>query len=170
MGKKPEFLWDETTGVCSCQIVIDDFLYGFGMAECAPEDKDMISERTGARIAEIRAQINLLQNYKNRELYPKLKGLKHLKATMVNSSRFNPDSYEAKRLDKEIKNIELEISDIYDAILYSKQHLYNYINDKEKLYQRIRSKSIKPYKEEDTERIDHMIDFYDKVLKDDSKT
>ena len=54
----------------------------------------------------MRAQINILQNYKNRELRPGLKALVHLKGTMQISTRYNPNSYEAKRLDKEIKNKE----------------------------------------------------------------
>ena len=121
MGKRPEFTFDEISGICGCSIVLNDFLQGFGIAQCADEDRDVISEKTGMQIAEYRAQINLLQNYKNRELWPGLKALEHLKGTMENSKKFNPKSYEAKRLDKEIKHYKEGIEDINIAVEAVKQ-------------------------------------------------
>ena len=38
-----------------------------------------------------------------------LMALKHLQATMINSSNYNNHSYEAKRLQKEIQNRQEEI-------------------------------------------------------------
>ena len=169
MGKKPEFTWDETSGICGCAIIIDDILHGFGLAQCADEDKDIINERVGMQIAELRAQINLLQNFKNYELRPGLKALNHLKGTMVRSKKYNPDSYEAKRLNIEIKNCIKDIEDINDAITATKQKLYEYINLHEKIIKRIRENDHKGYTDEDTERIVNEIDFYNKVIKNDSE-
>ena len=166
MGKQPEFTWDETSGICGCSIILDDLMYGFGIAQCAEEDKDVISERTGMHIAERRAQINLLQNYKNRELIPGLKALLHLKSTMVNSNNYNPKSYEAKRLDKEIKHYQQDIEDIRIAIEGAKQNLYDYINIKEKLYKRIRANDHEGYKDEDSEMLQKDIDAYERITND----
>ena len=163
MAHQPEFTYDETSGICGCSIFLDDFLQGFGIAQCAEQDRDMISEKTGMHIAEMRAQINLLQNYKNRELHPELKAYKHLLGTMVNSSQYNPNSYEAKRLNREIKNVEKAIAEINEAIKATKQQLYNYINTKETIYQRIRANDHDGYKDTDTETLLKDIDVYEKI-------
>ena len=162
MTHQPEFTYDETSGICGCSIFLDDFLQGFGIAQCAEQDRDMISEKTGMHIAELRAQINLLQNYKNRELHPELKAYKHLLGTMVNSPRYNPNSYEAKRLNKEIKNVEKAIAEINEAINSAKLDLYSYINTKEHIYQRIRANDHEGYKDEDTEMLLKDIGVYEK--------
>lgn len=170
MSKKPEFTWDETTGVCSCIIFLDDFLQGFGMAQCADEDRDVFSEKTGMHIAELRAQIDLLQKYKNNILRPGMKALEHLKSTMVHSPRFNPESYEAKRLNVEIKNYQKDIADINEAIYAAKQNLYDHIDLHEKIAKRIREKDHAGYKDEDSERIINELNFYEKVIKNDSQS
>ena len=162
MAHQPEFTYDETSGICGCSIFIDDFLQGFGIAQCADQDRDMISEKTGMHIAEMRAQINLLQNYKNRELHPELKAYKHLLGTMVNSPRYNPNSYEAKRLNREIRNVEKAIAEINEAINSAKLDLYSYINTKEYIYQRIRANDHEGYKDEDTETLLKDIGVYEK--------
>lgn len=60
MGRQPIYEWDEKAGLATCCIWLDDFLQGYGIAQCAEKDRDMISERTGLQIAEMRAQINIL--------------------------------------------------------------------------------------------------------------
>ena len=170
MGKQPEFTYDEMSGICGCSIILDDFLQGFGIAQCAEQDRDVISQKTGMHIAERRAQINLLQNYKNRELHPGLKALLHLQGTMVNSKHYNPKSYEAKRLNREIKNLRAEIKDINKAIWIAKQELYEYINIKETLAQRYRAGDHEGYKDSDSEMLQKDINVYEKVIGNDNKT
>lgn len=170
MSHQPEFNYDEASGICGCSIFIDDFLQGFGIAQCADQDRDMISEKTGMHIAEMRAQINLLQNYKNRELHPELKAYKHLLGTMVNSPRYNPNSYEAKRLNREIRNVEKAMREINIAIEATKAQLYNYINGKERMYQRIRANDHEGYKDEDTNTLLNDIGVYEKICGNDNKT
>ena len=165
MSKQPEFTWDDTSGICGCAIILDDYMHGFGLAQCADEDRDMISERTGQHIAEMRARINLLQCYKNNELRPGLKALEHLRSTMVLSKKHNPESYERKRLNIEIRNIKKDIIDIENAIEAEKKNLYQYINDKEHIYQRIRANDHEGYKDEDSEMLQKDIDLYNKVIK-----
>ena len=125
----------------------------------------MLSERTGAHIAESRAQINLLQNYKNNVLRPGLQALKHLRSTMIQSKKHNPESYERKRLNIEIRNYEKDIADIQQAIELQKQVLYSYISSKEHLYQRIRANDHEGYKESDTETLQKDIDLYNATIK-----
>ena len=165
MSKQPQFTWDETSGICGCSIILDDILHGFGIAQCAPEDNDIMSEQVGMHIAELRAQINLLQNFKNYELRPGLKALKHLRSTMMNSKQHDSESYERKRLNIEIRNTEKDIMDINNAINQVKQNLYDYINLQERIAQHIRSNEP-GYKDEDSEMLLKDINIYEKVIKD----
>lgn len=165
MSKQPEFTWDEVSGICGCSIILDDFMHGFGIAQCAEEDRDVISERTGSYIAELRARINLLQCYKNNELRPGLKALEHLKSTMIQSKKHNPESYERKRLNIEIRNIKKDIADIEAAIEKEKQTLYEYINNKEIIHARFRQNDHEGYHDSDSETLQKDIDLYNKVIK-----
>lgn len=165
MSKQPEFTWDEVSGICGCSIVLDNYLHGFGIAQCADIDRDMLSERTGAHIAESRAQINLLQNYKNNVLRPGLQALKHLRSTMTQSKKHNSESYERKRLNIEIRNYEKDIADIQQAIELQKQMLHTYIHNKDIIYQRIRANDHEGYKESDTETLQKDIDLYNETIK-----
>ena len=88
---------------------------------------------------------------------------------MINSQKYNPQSYEAKRLDKEIKNYQSDIADINLAINYEKQNLYDYINAKELLYQRIRAGDHEGYNDNDTITLQKDIDTYERIIND-SKT
>lgn len=166
MSKQPEFTWDEVSGICSCAIILDDYMHGFGIAQCADKDRDMLSERTGSHIAEMRARINLLQCYKNNELRPGLKALEHLKSTMIQSKKHNPESYERKRLNIEIRNMQKDIADIQTAIEAAKQELYSYINTKEILHQRFRQNDHEGYHDSDSETLQKDIDLYNRIKAD----
>ena len=170
MGKQPQFIWNDKDGICTCIIFLDDFLQGYGVAQCHPQDQDMKSRRTGEHIAELRAKINLLQNYKNRELRPGLKALLHLKGTMAKSTHYTPDSYESKRLNIEIKNYYKDIADIESGIQAAKQDLYDYINVKERMYQRIRKDDTEGYKDEDTQMLLKDIGVYERLNRGEFKT
>ena len=164
MKKQPIYEWDEKAGLATCCIWLDDFLHGYGIAQCAEKDRDMISERTGSQIAKMRAQIDMLQNYKNRELRPGLKALVHLKGTMQISTRYNPDSYEAKRLDKEIKNIKEEIVAIQSQINSIKKQLQEYIRLKGIMFERIRNNDHEGYKDTDTETLMKDIEVFEQYV------
>ena len=131
--------YDKDTLKANC-IVEKNNIIGTGSAMCHPKDEDVASERTGLKIAEDRAIIQYLQNYKASYLRPSLKALKHVYSTMSHSTHFNPHSYEAKRLRKEIKNIEKEINKTSCAIENIKIRLKDYINDKDKIAQLYRTK------------------------------
>lgn len=132
--------YDKETLKSSC-IIEDGNIIGVGNAYCHPTDNDMASERTGMHIAEDRAYIKYLQNYRACELRPALKALKHVYATMCHSTHFNPHSYEAKRLRKEIKNLEKEINKVSCSIENVKIRLKEYIDNKEKMAHFYRTKN-----------------------------
>ena len=132
--------YDKDTLKSSC-IIEDGNIIGIGNAYCHPKDNDIASERTGMRIAEDRAYIKYLQNYKACQLQPAFTALKHVYATMCHSKQFNPHSYEAKRLRKEIKNIEKEINKTSCSIENVKLRLKEYVDDKDKMAEFYRTKN-----------------------------
>lgn len=131
--------YDKETLKSNC-IIEDNNIIGIGSAICHPIDADVSSERTGITIAENRAYIHYLQNYKASYLRPALTALKHVYATMSHSKKFNEHSYEAKRLRKEIKNIQKKINETSCSIENIKLKNKEYINDKDKMAQLYRTK------------------------------
>ena len=120
--------WMQETGVASC-IISDNNnnikIEGFGMAQCHPDDEPFKSETIGSFIAESRARIDVLRKIRDYDLKPSLIALQHLQSTMVKSNRYNPDSYESKRLKKEIQNQKNEI-DYINEILREEKHNLNF--------------------------------------------
>lgn len=134
-----DILYNYNNGKANC-IIEEHNIIGVGNATCHPEDNDVASEKTGLYIAELRATIHFLQNKKATKLKPALTALKHLYATMNHSKQFNPYSYEAKRIRKEIKNLEKEINQINCSIALIHNQLREYINDKDKMAKWYRNK------------------------------
>lgn len=103
----------------------------------------MKSKTTGEQIAYNRALVKSLQHKKNKVLKPGLYSLQQLFYSMVMSKKYNPDSFEAKQLQKHIQKIEKEISNCKTTIKRLHINLRNYIVEKEKLYQKIRANQNK---------------------------
>lgn len=57
---------------------------------------------------------------------------------MIQSKRFNPKSYEANMLKRQIENWEFDLKDIENAIKYVQEYIQFYIKTKDKLYQHVR--------------------------------
>lgn len=144
MSKNISSGWLADTGFSTCTIRYHSGtqldLFGHGYAECHQNDQDFKSELTGAFIANSRAEIDICRKIRDQELKPGLLALKHLQATMIKSKKYNPDSYEAKRLKKEIYNYQQEINDTNAMINEMQNNLKEYINGKEALYQKRREK------------------------------
>lgn len=134
--------WDAEHGIARCVIGYTTKagipLIGIGIAECHPEDTDCMSQLTGGIIAEYRAEIDLLKKINNYEIKPGISALKHVYCTMRHSKRYNEKSYEAIRLKKELAHLMDELEENNNAIKELKEHLATYIENKEKLYQKIR--------------------------------
>lgn len=112
-----------------------------GQSQCHPEDMDFESERVGLTIAEARANIALMRHIRDNEIKPQLKILKHLYDTTSFSTKHNPKSHETKMLRRMIKDLENELATTNNAIADERKFVKDYIDGKEKLYQRIRDKN-----------------------------
>lgn len=134
--------WDEEHGVY--RIVLryrtpsGIILEGIGIAECHPDDYPFMSQLTGNMIAGYRAEIDLIKKVNNYEIKPGIDVLKHVYCTMTHSKKYNPKSYEAIRIKKELAHLMDELEENKQTIAYIQNELKEYIQNKEKVYQRIR--------------------------------
>lgn len=135
-----EFAFDEKLGYARCLMIYKGQAFEGG-AKCHPDDMDMISERTGCCIAEARAYIKALRFKRDHEIQPKLDVLRHLYNNMQTSKYFNSKSYEAKMLRSQIGAIEKELAAVSQDLAEEKKYLKEYIDKKDKFYQRLRARN-----------------------------
>lgn len=133
----PFFEWDPETGTASC-ILIDGENIFIGSATCAPEDRDMMSEKTGYHIAQYRAQISYLKHLRDNVLKPRLAALKQLYFSINKSKYFNDKSYETKMIRRQIYMTSSDLDLIKEDLAELKQELNAYLEEKGKFYKRIR--------------------------------
>lgn len=148
MSNKIEYSWDN--GFATCIIKYKNISF-YGRAFCHPQDDDMCSDLTGCYIAEQRATIKVLRHIRDNELKPQLQSLKQLYYAMNRSKKFNPKSYEAKSLFSHINNLKADIEAIEEEIKVTKRELKQYLDEKDKLYTRLR----KVKKEQSNQETDH---------------
>ena len=137
--EKVIYSFDDKTGVSYCSI----FEYGLeftGIAVCHPDDRDMLSERTGCEIANRRAYIHLLCHERDNIIAPQLKALKQLYYSINKSKNFNKKGYAEKALYRHVRMLEYDLTAIKEEIATEKQSLKDYISGKEKFYQRHRAR------------------------------
>ena len=142
MNKMPEFTYDEINGIASCTIKYKNMTFG-GFAECHPDDRDFMARATGENIAAMRATIEYLIFVRDCEIKPALNALKHLKACMIHSKNYNPKSYEAKSLNRQIDNYENDLAEIKAMIAKEKINLKLYITQKDAYYRLVRERRKK---------------------------
>ena len=131
----PIFTYENGYATCS---VTDSLGRVFkGEAHCADEDRDFESALIGGTIAEMRAQIQAAKTYRD-DLKIKIQALKQYYYSIKNSKHFNPKSYEAKMLYRQMSllNNDLEIAKHQLAVL--KLNLYEYIRDKDEFHAKMR--------------------------------
>lgn len=136
MKHEPIFSWDEEQGLASC-ILTDGKQVYTGIAQCHPEDVDMMSEKTGCEIAFKRAKIEALRALRD-ELKIRLSTLKQLYHSMNISHRFNEKSYENKMLQRQIRNINFDLTTTKEIIASEEQNLRKYLKNKDEFYVKIR--------------------------------
>ena len=134
--KKPCFSWDEQTGSALCIIPDKDKAY-YGAAVCSPEDKDMMSEKTGCEIAFMRATITALKS-KRKQLKIELNGLKKFYYTINKSKYFNPKSYEVRRLKMHMEMLQADIDSTKILIERERKDLTDFMAAKADFYKKIR--------------------------------
>ena len=144
---EPKFTWNEQTGVSSCTITDGSFEYT-GFATCHPDDLDFQSERTGYEIAYRRAEIKMLKNIKKEQklIYDTLN---HLYSTINHSKKYNPESYEARAIQRELSNAAYDYFSFSEILKERKQSLNNYIAMKETFYKKIRQGRNKSINQEE---------------------
>lgn len=134
---KVKYNYDSEFGVSACTICKHGRLFT-GYAYCHPDDIDMQSEYTGGTIAYTKACIMLLKYEKNCVLKPQYNAIKQLYYSMNKSKQYNPNSYEARRIIRHMKMYQADIASIQKELKASQEYLKKYIDDKEKIYARIR--------------------------------
>lgn len=133
-----ETQYDEVTMTASVTIIDTKKHKRFtAKAQCDPSDKDMASEHTGLEIATRRAQIKLYEDYRE-TAQTKVSILYHLIDCMKRSKKYNPHSYEAQMLRRQLKIQEEEKKIIEDLIKMEKIDLENYIKEKDEFYKSVR--------------------------------
>lgn len=112
-----------------------------GTAHCHDEDKDMESERTGLTIAEARAHIKMKKFIKRYEITPVVNTLRHLLANIQSSKHHDPRAYESCMLRSQLAHWENKLEEITTDIADEEKYLKEYINQKDKLYRKLRARN-----------------------------
>lgn len=136
MKKEPSFCWDPETGSALCVISDRNNTY-YGTATCAPEDRDMMSEKTGCEIAYRRAIISALRS-KRDELKSQYKGLEIYYHTINHSKYFDENSYPVRRLISHMALLKDDIDTLQEEIAISQHYLTAYLKGKAEFYKKIR--------------------------------
>ena len=110
-----------------------------GQAKCHPDDTDMMSERTGSTLAEIKANIKRLRYMRNK-VRENMRPLELFESRLKCCKNYNSKSFEARRLRKEIWLYKDKIQEITNAINDEEAYLKKYIAEKDNLYVKIRAK------------------------------
>lgn len=131
------FIWTPEDGTAICELTEKGITY-VGIAICHDDDMDMINEKTGCQIAQWRAEINWLCHIRDTELKPAVAALKQLYDDMKHSKKFNPDSYEAHSLLRNLSRKEAELDIAKKYIEDRRQLIVDYIKDKDDFYKKIR--------------------------------
>lgn len=137
MNKQPEYTWSERYGTATCTLFYKNYEFT-GVANCHPDDQDMMSKLTGQTIAEYRATLQYLRFIRDCELQPQLKSLKQLYYSMNHSKYFNPKSYEAKMLYRQINHLTEDLKENKYLIDLTKSELEAYLTTKERDHKQLR--------------------------------
>lgn len=137
MYKEPYFEWVEELGQATC-IITDTYGHIYiGVATCHPDDKDMMSRRTGEEIAFRRARMESLKAMRD-AIKTEIGTLKQLYYSMNQSSHFNENSYENKMLQRRIHMKTFDLDTIKEMLTTEYESLTELIKEKDKFYKQVR--------------------------------
>lgn len=136
VSRDPYFAQENHTYYCCIQDNKGNMFVG--KARCHPDDQEFESEKIGYTIAMRRSIVKVLKHYIKNEIKPKLKAFQDLYKSMQTSSHFNYKSYEARRIYKEMKNIEADLETFQEMILTVEEDLKQYLESKELFHKKIR--------------------------------
>lgn len=137
MNKQPEYTWNERYGTATCTLFYKNYEFT-GVANCHPDDQDMMSKLTGQTIAEYRATLQYLRFIRDCELQPQLKALKQLYYSINHSKYFDPKSYEAIMLYRQINHLTEDLKENKYLIDLTKSQLKAYLITKERDHKQLR--------------------------------
>lgn len=137
MNKQPEYTWSERYGTATCTLFYKNYEFT-GVANCHPDDQDMMSKLTGQTIAEYRATLQYLRFIRDCELQPQLKALKQLYYSMNYSKYFDAKSYEATMLYRQINHLTEDLKENKYLIDLTKSQLEAYLTTKERDHKQLR--------------------------------
>ena len=138
--RKDNIIFTNKDNYTKCEI--KDPKYGrtyIGEAHCHPEDESYRSTITGSTIAEMRARVELLKTCRN-DIRVELEGLEHLYNSMSSSKKFNPKSYEAKRIRRRMYILRRELNETKEIISKDKESIKEYIKGKDQIHEYLRKK------------------------------
>lgn len=136
MKHKPQFYFNPEEGSSLCILSTKSKTF-FGTAQCTDIDRDMMSEKTGCEIAYHRATIHALEDHLE-ELTTELAGLKKYFYTVNQSKYYDPESYMAQMLIRQIQQRSDDILITKNMITEEKEYLKKYMADKAEFYKKIR--------------------------------
>lgn len=136
MITEPIYTWDAENGIATVEQTIDN-KHIKGVAKVAEEDKKFANKYTGLTIAELRMNLDYAKQHIEYDLKPQLFILNHVLGTMKKSPRFNPESYEAKRILAERQNIIDDIGQFKEWAQTTRDYLKTYIEHKDTFYRMV---------------------------------
>ena len=139
--KQPTFFWDEEAGQATCVYRFHGEDY-WENAYCHPEDKQFQSEKIGCTIAELRAHIKALTQWRDLELRPGLKALKQLHYSINTSKYYNPDDYAEKMITRQIELKQSDIDVANEQIHALKAQLKDYLRNLAKVNESLRRQRL----------------------------
>ena len=135
MSKKiPIFEYNEETGEAIAKILTPEGRWLTAKAKFNPEDTNPKKEWTGLTIADMRLGITANKDTL-RVLKSQMQILKQLQSEIQQSKKYNPKSYEARKITLKIKKLNDEIEYCKECINIQQQELNNYLTDLDKFYQ-----------------------------------
>ena len=129
--------WDKEEGKSTCVLTIDGQQF-IGSAFCHKKDRDMKSERTGAKLATLRAEQKYAEHLRA-NAFNKLQILKKALSPLKQSTKVNKESYEFQKIAEILHKAEIEYISYTKLVSEYKRAIYTYINEKEIFYRRVRA-------------------------------
>ena len=131
MKQETYYDWNENTATAIVTIFTKNPENKFvGVAACHPDDIPYCKRDVGIHIAEVRAKREIVKYLRDCEIKPALKALTCLQNNMKTSKSYNPKSYEARMLQRQIRFKQDELKATKSII----DDLNQYIRDYSSLY------------------------------------
>lgn len=129
-----ERFYNPVTGYAKITFTYKNYTFS-GEAQCHPQDHP--NEFIGMQLANTRAFIKYFRFIRDNEIKPGLAALKQLYYSMKHSKNFNPKSYEAKMLYRQIRIKEDDLAEIKESIIDAQKQEKDIIRCADIMYKKI---------------------------------